>query len=56
MTPTPRAPPDAPKGRAVAVIGKMFPEALKTNAAGESYIDRHTLGRIVFADRHKKKT
>lgn len=42
-------------GRAVNAVGKNFPEALKKNAGGESYIDRQILGRMVFADRHKKK-
>ncbi|MFH1158149.1 MAG: dephospho-CoA kinase [Pseudomonadota bacterium] len=42
-------------GRAVPAVGKKFPEALKTNAAGESYIDRQILGRSVFEDHRKKK-
>jgi dephospho-CoA kinase len=44
-----------PKGKAVPVIGQKFPDALKINEAGDQYIDRQTLGRIVFADRQKKK-
>ncbi len=42
-------------GKAVAAVSQKFPEALKTNAAGEFYIDRQSLGRIVFSDRQKKK-
>jgi dephospho-CoA kinase len=42
-------------GAAVQPVGKKFPEALKTDAAGKPYIDRKILGRIVFSDRHKKK-
>jgi len=45
-----------PKGKAVPEVGKNFPEALKTDDAGEPYIDRATLGRCVFADRNRKKT
>jgi len=45
----------APKGKAVAAVGEKFPDALKTDAAGEPYIDRKILGRSVFSDRHKKK-
>ena len=44
-----------PKGKAVAEVGKFFPETLKTDAAGEPYIDREILGRSVFADRSRKK-
>ena len=44
-----------PKGKAVMTVGKKFPEVLKKNADGEEYIDRKILGRIVFADRQKKK-
>ena len=43
------------KGQAVAAVGKKFPEALLKNEAGESYIDRKILGRIVFADHKQKK-
>ncbi|MBI3441851.1 MAG: dephospho-CoA kinase [Proteobacteria bacterium] len=45
----------AAKGKGVAAVGEKFPEALKTNADGDQYIDRHILGKIVFADRHRKK-
>lgn len=45
----------APKGKAVAAVGNKFPEALKTDANGDSYIDRQVLGRSVFSDRQKKK-
>lgn len=44
-----------PKGRAVHFVGKKFPEALKKDAAGDAYIDRQLLGRIVFADRQNKR-
>jgi dephospho-CoA kinase len=44
-----------PNGGAVTTIGQKFPEALKKNAAGEPYIDRQILGRIVFGDRQKKR-
>jgi len=39
----------------VAVVGKMFPDALAKDGTGMSYIDRQVLGRLVFADRQKKK-
>jgi dephospho-CoA kinase len=45
-----------PGGKAVPLVGNKFPEALRTNAAGEPYIDRQILGRIVFADRQKKRS
>ncbi|MCE9507693.1 MAG: dephospho-CoA kinase [Alphaproteobacteria bacterium] len=45
-----------PKGKAVPEVGKAFPEALKTNTEGETYIDRSILGKSVFADRSRKKT
>lgn len=45
----------AADGGAVGVVGKKFPEALKTDAAGRPFIDRQVLGRIIFADRSKKK-
>ncbi len=44
-----------PNGKAVAVVGHAFPEALKTDKKGDAYIDRQTLGRIVFGDRKKKR-
>ena len=44
-----------PDGGAVTAVGKKFPEALQTDAAGRSYIDRQVLGRIVFGDRQKKR-
>jgi dephospho-CoA kinase len=42
-------------GAAVAVVGNLFPEALARDDAGHDYIDRALLGRIVFADRAKKR-
>lgn len=45
----------AAKGRGVTAVGEKFPEALKKNEDGDSYIDRQILGRIVFSDRNKKK-
>ncbi len=45
----------AADGVAVETVGKKFPAALKTDAAGKFFIDRQALGRIVFADRVKKK-
>jgi dephospho-CoA kinase len=45
----------AADGGAVAAVGAKFPEALKTDLGGRPFIDRHILGRIVFADRGKKK-
>jgi dephospho-CoA kinase len=44
-----------PGGKAVPVVGKAFPEALKTDKSGNQYIDRQVLGRIVFGDRAKKR-
>jgi dephospho-CoA kinase len=44
-----------PDGVAVPVVGKKFPEALQKDAAGREFIDRQALGRIVFADRQKKR-
>lgn len=44
-----------PGGKAVVRVSKEFPETLKTDKKGGDYIDRQTLGRIVFADRKKKK-
>jgi dephospho-CoA kinase len=44
-----------PEGGAVAEVGALFPEALKKDAAGRDYIDRQALGRVVFADRRKKR-
>jgi dephospho-CoA kinase len=45
----------APGGGGVSAVGDKFPEALKKNAAGEFYIDRAALGRLIFSDRPKKK-
>jgi dephospho-CoA kinase len=45
-----------PKGKAVDAVGRQFPEALVNNPAGDYFVDRKVLGRIVFADRRKKKT
>lgn len=44
-----------PGGGAVQAVGAAFPDSLKQSAAGESYIDRQALGRVVFADRDKKR-
>lgn len=44
-----------PDGAAVGAVGKLFPEALAVNDQRQAYIDRQILGRIVFADRTKKK-
>ncbi len=44
-----------PNGKAVAIVGREFPDALKNNEHGEPYIDRQMLGRIVFSDRKKKR-
>ena len=44
-----------PNGKAVAPVGKVFPDALKVDKKGGSYIDRAALGRIVFSDRKKKR-
>ncbi|MCK4945821.1 MAG: dephospho-CoA kinase [Alphaproteobacteria bacterium] len=46
----------APNGKAVSAVGKKFPDAVKTNELGESYIDRQILGKNVFTDNQKKKT
>lgn len=42
-------------GRAVEPVGRLFPGSLAKDAAGRDFIDRQVLGRIVFADRKKKK-
>lgn len=42
-------------GKAVPLVGQEFPEALKKSDAGDAYIDRQVLGRIVFTDRKKKR-
>ena len=42
-------------GKAVFLVGRKFPEALKATESGEPYIDRQVLGRIVFSDRKKKR-
>ncbi len=42
-------------GAGVMPVGNKFPAAMKNDANGMAYIDRPVLGRIVFADRHKKK-
>jgi len=44
-----------PGGRAVPPVARKFPEAVRKSEAGEQYIDRQVLGRIVFSDRKKKK-
>src|SRR4051812_29107579 len=44
-----------PHGKAVSLVAKAFPDALKVNEKGDPYIDRQALGRIVFSDRKKKK-
>src|ERR1035437_3373368 len=44
-----------PNGNAVSIVGAAFPDALKMDKKGDSYIDRHVLGRIVFAERKKKR-
>ena len=43
-----------PNGKAVSLVGKEFPEALRLNEKGDPYIDRQILGRTVFGDRKKK--
>lgn len=42
-------------GAAVVPVAAKFPEAMKNDANGIAYIDRQILGRIVFADRNKKR-
>jgi dephospho-CoA kinase len=37
-------------GSGVALVGKVFPSALKKTEAGENFIDRGALGRIVLGD------
>lgn len=44
-----------PNGKAVSLVAKEFPAALKLDDKGDPYIDRQLLGRIVFTDRKKKK-
>lgn len=44
-----------PGGAAVAAVGRMFPETLQTNDQRQVFVDRQILGRIVFADRSKKR-
>lgn len=44
-----------PDGPAVATVGRSFPEALQTNENRRVFIDRQILGRIIFADRAKKR-
>jgi dephospho-CoA kinase len=44
-----------PGGAAVALVGRMFPETLQTNDQRQVFVDRQVLGRIVFADRSKKR-
>jgi dephospho-CoA kinase len=44
-----------PAGGAVGPVGDLFPEALCRDAHERDYIDRAVLGRIVFADREKKR-
>lgn len=45
-----------PDGGAVGAVGRAFPEALLADPSGRPFIDRQTLGRIVFSDRAKKRT
>lgn len=42
-------------GKAVAQVAALAPEALAQDDQGQDYIDRQILGRIVFADRAKKR-
>ena len=42
-------------GKAVTLVGKEFPRALKISETGAAYIDRQALGRIVFSDPVKMK-
>jgi dephospho-CoA kinase len=42
-------------GDAVETVAQKFPAALAVNEQGQRFIDRQALGRIVFADRAKKK-
>lgn len=44
-----------PGGGAVEAVGAAFPEAVREDAAGARYIDRQVLGRVVFADRARKR-
>ena len=39
-----------PNGKAVEAVGKLCPEALQTNAAGEKFIDRKLLGPHFFTN------
>lgn len=45
-----------PNGKAVFAVGEKFPNAIKMNKLGESYIDRQILGQNVFTDNQKKRT
>jgi dephospho-CoA kinase len=45
----------APGGGGVAAVGDKFPQALKTAADGKPYIDRPTLGHIVFGNPAQKR-
>jgi dephospho-CoA kinase len=42
-------------GAGVAPVAALFPAVLAQDAAGNDYIDRAALGKIVFADAEKKK-
>jgi dephospho-CoA kinase len=42
-------------GLAVPMVSQKFPQAAKIDDKGATYIDRQSLGRIVFADRTKKR-
>lgn len=42
-------------GAGVAPVGAVFPDAVKRDDAGNDYIDRAALGKIVFADAAQKK-
>jgi len=42
-------------GAGVGPVGKLFPESVLQDAQGQDFIDRKTLGQIVFGDAAKKK-
>lgn len=44
-----------PLGAAVDEVGRLFPEALKQDSLKRPYIDRPALGRVIFADRARRK-
>lgn len=43
-----------PDGGAVAAVAQAFPETLKSDTQSRNYIDRQTLGALVFSDAEKK--